>query len=60
MQNKQMGVTGKLYKRLCRKKPRGVTGELCRNDPFLHSEASHPLPLHPIGTILALTESWHF
>jgi hypothetical protein len=28
--------------------------------PFLHSEASHPLPFYPIGTIFALYWSWHY
>jgi len=27
---------------------------------FLHSEASHPLPLDPIGTIFASNRSWHY
>jgi hypothetical protein len=28
--------------------------------PFLHSEASHPLPLYPIGAIFALDRIWHY
>ena len=28
--------------------------------PFLHSEASYPLPLYSIGTIFALNWSWHY
>jgi hypothetical protein len=28
--------------------------------PFLHSEASHPLPFYPIGTIFAFNLSWHY
>jgi hypothetical protein len=28
--------------------------------PYLHSEASHPLSLYPIGTVFALNWSWHY
>jgi len=32
---------------------RGSTGEMSNYVLFLHSEAGHPLPLNPIGTIVA-------
>jgi hypothetical protein len=38
---------------LAEKLQRGSTGEMSKYVPFLHSEASHPLPLYPIGTIFA-------
>ena len=38
---------------------RWSTGEMSKYVPFLHSEASHPLPFYPIGTIFALNWSWH-
>ena len=39
---------------------RGSTGEISKYVPFMHSEAGHPLPLYPIGTIFALNRSWHY
>ena len=39
---------------------RGSTGEMSKYVLFLHSEASHPLPLNPIVTIFASNWSWHY
>ena len=36
---------------------RGLTGEMSKYMPFLHSESSHSLPTQPTDTILALNES---
>ena len=36
---------------------RGLTGEMSKYVPFLHSESSHLLPTQPTDTILALNES---
>jgi len=33
--------------------PEVVNWGMSKYVPFLHSEASHPLPLNPIGTIFA-------
>jgi hypothetical protein len=38
---------------------RGMTGEMSKYVPFLHSESSHLLPTQPTDTILALNESWY-
>ena len=39
---------------------RWSTGEMSKYVPFLHSEASHPLPLYLIGAFFALNWSWHY
>jgi hypothetical protein len=36
---------------------RGLTGEMSKYVPFLHSESSHSLPTQPTETVLALNES---
>jgi len=36
---------------------RGLTGEMSKYVPFLHSESIHLLPTQPTDTILALNES---
>jgi hypothetical protein len=33
---------------------RGSTEQMSKYVPFLHSEASHSLPLYPVGTVFAL------
>ena len=39
---------------------RWSAGEMSKYVPFLHSEASHLLPLYPIGTIFAFIWNWHY
>jgi hypothetical protein len=38
---------------------RGSTGEMSKYVIFMHSEAGHPLPFNPIGTIFASNWSWY-
>jgi hypothetical protein len=39
------------------KQQRGLTEEMSKYVPFLHSESSHSLPIQPTDTVLALNES---
>jgi len=42
---------------MIKKLQRGLTEEMSKYVPFLHSEPSHSLPTQPTDTILALNES---